>query len=131
VARAPFASRRYRDFYRWGSIFRGAATKPEWRGRLRHFAYAAGWKKFEPLWDFVIRARRVAQMLPVLETVLGSGGGDAVRGRDLGLLRSPEALTDEVEISTAVTPAVVLDLVLATKHRPQLQDEGAVVRQWS
>ena len=69
--------RAYRDFYRWGSIFRGAATKPEWRGRLRHFAYAAGWKKFEPLWDVVIRARRVAQMLPVLETVLGSGGGDA------------------------------------------------------
>ena len=25
----------------------------------------------------VIRARRVAQMLPVLEAVLGSGGGDA------------------------------------------------------
>jgi len=69
--------RAYRDLYRWGSIFRSAATKPEWRGRLRHFAYAAGWKKFEPLWDFVIRTRRVAHMLPVLETVLGSGGGDA------------------------------------------------------
>jgi len=69
--------RAYRDFYRWGSICRGAATKPEWRGRLRHLAYAAGWKKFEPLWDFVIRTRRVAHMLPVLETVLGSGGGDA------------------------------------------------------
>ena len=25
---------------------------------LRHLAYAAGWKKFEPLWDFIIRARR-------------------------------------------------------------------------
>ena len=25
---------------------------------LRHFAYAAGWKKFEPLWDLVIRAKR-------------------------------------------------------------------------
>ena len=25
---------------------------------LRHVAYAAGWKKFEPLWDLVIRARR-------------------------------------------------------------------------
>ncbi len=69
--------RAYRDFYRWGSIFRGAATKPEWRARLRHVAYAAGWKKLEPLWDFVIRTRRVAHMLPVLETVLGSGGSDA------------------------------------------------------
>ena len=62
--------RAYRDFYRWGSILRGASTKPEWSGGLRHFAYAAGWKKFEPLWDWVIRARRVARMLPVLEAVL-------------------------------------------------------------
>jgi radical SAM superfamily enzyme YgiQ (UPF0313 family) len=62
--------RAYRDFYRWGSILRGASTKPEWSDSLRHFAYAAGWKKFEPLWDWVIRARRVARMLPVLEAVL-------------------------------------------------------------
>ena len=63
--------RAYQDFYRWGSILRGAAMKPEWRDRLRHFAYAAGWKKFEPLWDWVIRARRVTRMLPLLEAVLG------------------------------------------------------------
>jgi radical SAM superfamily enzyme YgiQ (UPF0313 family) len=62
--------RAYDDFYRWGSIFQGAWTKEEWSGRLRHIAYAAGWKKFEPLWDWVIRARRVAQMLPVLEQTL-------------------------------------------------------------
>ena len=63
--------RAYRDFYRWGSILRGARSKPAWTGRLRHFAYAAGWKKFEPLWDWVIRAQRVTRMLPVLEAVLG------------------------------------------------------------
>jgi radical SAM superfamily enzyme YgiQ (UPF0313 family) len=62
--------RAYRDFYRWSSIFEGAMTKPDWVGRLRHAAYAAGWKKFEPLWDFVIRAKRVAHMRPVLEKVL-------------------------------------------------------------
>ena len=48
--------RAYREFYRWGSIFRGALTKPSWPGRARHLAYAGGWKKFEPLWDWVIRA---------------------------------------------------------------------------
>ena len=32
---------------------------------LRHFAVAAGWKQFEPLWDLIIRGRRVAGMLPV------------------------------------------------------------------
>lgn len=39
-------------------------------GRLRHFAYAAGWKKFEPLWDLVLRAKRVARIRPILEAVL-------------------------------------------------------------
>src|SRR6266481_6217832 len=43
--------RAYRDFYRWGSILRGASNKTSWPGRLRHLAYAGGWKKFEPLWD--------------------------------------------------------------------------------
>ncbi len=43
-------------------------------GGLRHAAYAAGWKKFEPLWDLVIRAKRTALMLPVLETVLSEFG---------------------------------------------------------
>src|SRR5437868_4337592 len=49
----------YKDFYRWGSIVRGAAAKVTWSGRLRHIAYAAGWKKFEPLWHFIIRMRQV------------------------------------------------------------------------
>jgi radical SAM superfamily enzyme YgiQ (UPF0313 family) len=66
--------RAYRDFYRWGSILRGASTKPSLRGALRHLAYAAGWKKLEPLWDLVIRARQVTRMLPFLESVLDPGG---------------------------------------------------------
>ena len=41
---------------------------------LRHAAYAAGWKKFEPLWDLVIRAKRAGMMLPVLETILAEFG---------------------------------------------------------
>lgn len=66
--------RAYRDFYRWSAIWQGASTKPDWLGRLRHAAYAGGWKKFEPLWNWVIRARRAGQMLPVLETILSSFG---------------------------------------------------------
>ncbi|MDX1437842.1 MAG: radical SAM protein [Anaerolineales bacterium] len=62
--------RAYKDFYRWSSIFQGASAKPDLAGKLRHMAYAGGWKKFEPLWDLVIRAKRVSYLLPVLETVL-------------------------------------------------------------
>ncbi len=71
--------RAYRDFYRWGSIFQGAWTKDTLKGRLRHLAYAGGWKKFEPLWDWVIRARRVGSLLPVLEGVLDSATGWVAR----------------------------------------------------
>jgi radical SAM superfamily enzyme YgiQ (UPF0313 family) len=60
----------YRNFYRWENILRGAGAKPKWHGRLKHLAYAAGWKKFEPLWDFVIRTRQLTRMLPLLETLL-------------------------------------------------------------
>ncbi len=66
--------RAYRQFYRWGSIGRAAWTKDTWRGRLRHVCYAGGWKKLEPLWDWVIRTGRVAGMLPLLEAVLGAAG---------------------------------------------------------
>jgi radical SAM superfamily enzyme YgiQ (UPF0313 family) len=61
--------RAYRDFYRWGAIWRGAADKPL-PGRLRHLAYAGGWKKFEPLWDVLIRSGQVVRALPVLERTL-------------------------------------------------------------
>lgn len=60
----------YQDFYQWGSIWRGAMTKPDWPGRLRHMAYSGGWKKFEPLWDTVIRLKQVAYTRPLLEKVL-------------------------------------------------------------
>jgi len=66
--------RAYEEFYKWNSIFRGALAKPGAKERLRHVAYAGGWKKFEPLWDWVIRAKRVAALLPMLETVLTGFG---------------------------------------------------------
>ena len=65
----------YQDFYSWGSIIRAAGTKESWPGRLRHFAYTAGWKKAEPLWDFVIQRGWLPYFLPVLEGVLQGIGG--------------------------------------------------------
>jgi radical SAM superfamily enzyme YgiQ (UPF0313 family) len=71
------------DLYRWGAILRGAATKPDLAGRLRHAAYAIGWKKCEPVWDLLIRARRVGRARPLLEKVLDEAqaeGGAAPPG---------------------------------------------------
>jgi radical SAM superfamily enzyme YgiQ (UPF0313 family) len=64
----------YREFYQWESIVKGAWTKDAWLERLRHVAYAGGWKKFEPMWDWVIRAKRVMNLLPMLENVLSGFG---------------------------------------------------------
>ena len=60
----------YRDFYHWGSIFRSAAVHDDWQGRLCHLAYTAGWKKFEPMWDAVIRLQRVGNFRSLLEALL-------------------------------------------------------------
>jgi radical SAM superfamily enzyme YgiQ (UPF0313 family) len=73
--------RAYHDFYRWGSILKAASAKAMWIERLRHVAYTAGWKKFEPLWDWVIRARRISGMLPLLEAVLAGLGRSPIQGQ--------------------------------------------------
>jgi radical SAM superfamily enzyme YgiQ (UPF0313 family) len=76
--------RAYRDFYSWSNIARAAGTHASAKHKLKHFAYAAGWKKFEPLWDLVIKARRLPIMTPVLEGVLSRvSRGKGARRRDL------------------------------------------------
>lgn len=70
----------YRDFYRWSSILKGASTKESMAGKLRHAAYAGGWKKFEPVWDWIIRAKRATHMLPLLEAILSGFGQHSPAG---------------------------------------------------
>ena len=60
----------YREFYRWSSIARASLAHGTLKHQAKHFFYAAGWRKFEPLWDLVIRAKRLEWMTPVLETLL-------------------------------------------------------------
>ncbi|HEX7778402.1 MAG TPA: radical SAM protein [Vicinamibacterales bacterium] len=60
----------YREFYRWPSIARASLAHGSVKHQAKHFFYAAGWKKFERLWDFVIRARQLPAMTPLLESIL-------------------------------------------------------------
>jgi len=60
----------YREFYRWSAIAQASLHHGTVKHQLKHFFYAAGWKKFEPLWDFIIRARRLRFATPMLEAVL-------------------------------------------------------------
>src|SRR5262245_17152503 len=60
----------YREFYRWSSIGRASLAHGSLKHQAKHFFYATGWKKFEPVWDLVIRARQLRRMTPLLEAVL-------------------------------------------------------------
>jgi len=60
----------YREFYRWGSILGASRHHGTLKHQAKHFFYAAGWKKFEPLWDMIIRARQLTRVTPLLEGVL-------------------------------------------------------------
>jgi radical SAM superfamily enzyme YgiQ (UPF0313 family) len=65
----------YREFYRWASIARASLHHGSLKHQAKHFFYASGWKKFEPLWDMLIRARQLTRMTPLLEGVLSRVSG--------------------------------------------------------
>jgi radical SAM superfamily enzyme YgiQ (UPF0313 family) len=60
----------YREFYRWSAIARASLHHGTLKHQAKHFFYASGWKKFEPVWDLMIRARQLARVTPLLEGVL-------------------------------------------------------------
>jgi radical SAM superfamily enzyme YgiQ (UPF0313 family) len=72
----------YRNFYRWSSIAKSAWTHESITGKLRHLTFTGGWKKCEPLWNLIIRAKRVSSFLPVLETILAGRSKPAVPIRE-------------------------------------------------
>jgi len=69
--------RAYERFYRWGAIARASLHHGSLGHQLKHFGYAAGWKKFEPAWNLAIRLKRLDAMTPLLEALLSksTGGG--------------------------------------------------------
>ena len=82
----------YERFYRWSSILRAARTKRDLPGRLRHLAYTGAWRKFEPLWNLVIKSGLLRRATPLLESVL-SGFGKADAAYAPKRKHSPETVT--------------------------------------
>ncbi len=60
----------YREFYRWSSIARASLHHGTLKHQAKHFFYASGWKKFEPVWDLMIRTRQLTRVTPLVESVL-------------------------------------------------------------
>ncbi len=73
----------YKEFYRWSSITNASLSHGTLKHQVKHFFYAAGWKKFEPLWNFLIRARQLRIMTPMLEAVLSKVSGENAAGSRL------------------------------------------------
>lgn len=82
----------YESFYRWSSIFKASKAHESMKHRLKHFFYSAGWKKFEPAWDLVIRIRQLSQMRPMLEAVLAPVAESVPKSSDEEDTRSDHAL---------------------------------------
>jgi radical SAM superfamily enzyme YgiQ (UPF0313 family) len=91
----------YEDFYSWRNISKASRQHSSVSRSAKHFAYSAGWKKFEPAWDAVIRSKRLMQMRPLLEGVLST-----VRSSVAEVL--PGAKPNEVEAAaTAIVRPIV------------------------
>lgn len=60
----------YKEFYSWSNIFKAGFQHDNLKHIAKHLAYSGGWKKFEPIWNFIIKTRNLNNILPVLESIL-------------------------------------------------------------
>jgi len=60
----------YKSFYSWRNIAKASLQHEQLKHQIKHFAYAGGWKKFEPMWNFMIKTKGLNKMLPLLEAIL-------------------------------------------------------------
>ena len=71
-----------REFGRWPSIWRAAATKDNLPDRLRHLAFSSGLRRWKGLWGLVARHRGLNHLVPLMEAILSSFGHRARPDRD-------------------------------------------------
>lgn len=60
----------YKEFYSWNNILKALLNHDSIKHQLKHLFYSGGWKKFEPLWNFIIKTEGLNKMLPLLESLL-------------------------------------------------------------
>lgn len=60
----------YREFYSWSNIVRASTRHDSLKHVMKHFFYAGGWKKFEAVWNLLIKTKNLNNMLPLLESIL-------------------------------------------------------------
>jgi radical SAM superfamily enzyme YgiQ (UPF0313 family) len=92
----------YKEFYKWSNIFDASMQHDLFRHKLKHFCYAGGWKKFEPIWNFLIKTKNLNNTLPLLEGVLAK-----VRNAETHLVGMENSvLTESRAKASVVAPEV-------------------------
>lgn len=62
--------RAYDHFYQWGNIVKASREHETLKMKLKHLSYAGAWKKFEPVWNFIIKNEFLAKTRLALEKTL-------------------------------------------------------------
>lgn len=60
----------YRSFYSWENIAKSGFNHDSFMHSMKHLLYTIGWKKFEFLWNFIIKTKNLKNTLPLLEYIL-------------------------------------------------------------
>jgi len=87
----------YNEFYTWSNIVRSSIKHDSVTHMLKHFLYSGGWKKFEPLWNFIIKTRNLNNMLPLLESILTKVNYEKHKSP----LESPTAFIEKEQVTTS------------------------------
>lgn len=73
----------YDEFYSWSNIFEASWQHDSLKHKLKHLFYTGGWKKFEPLWNFIIKTGGLNNMLPLLESILSKVNNKEVKAPEI------------------------------------------------
>ena len=79
----------YKDFYSWRNILEASLSHESVKHNIKHLLYVGGWKKFEPLWKYIIKSKHLNKMLPVLELLLSEVKHNNLKETHSGYLPTP------------------------------------------
>lgn len=85
----------YQSFYSWKNIITASWKHESYKHKLKHFFYTGGWKKFEPLWNFIIKTKGLNKMLPLLEAILSKVKINEQNKHDFGKYSKKRTISDE------------------------------------
>ncbi|WP_082026711.1 B12-binding domain-containing radical SAM protein [Flammeovirga sp. OC4] len=99
----------YKEFYAWSNILKGSLSHDAHKHKLKHLLYSGGWKKFEPLWNFIIKSRNLNNMLPLLESILSkvnykeNNVMELIRPKQRSISRRPKVIIKALNKQTTVS----------------------------